>query len=184
MNNRVGWWFRRGWCLQKSNPQQQLCVTIQRILRKLWSKHSSTEVTNERERVLNGLTANGYPGSLSRKCLSNKTKPRQSQERLLGFASFLMWRVRPIRSSQGAEHDPGRAGNRGSITTRRLDRRPPQEAPLGFMALNFGQRHYQREETVFVAFLLIKLPHTTWDSLTSLPLDIIPLPMGGTLCVT
>ena len=45
MNNRVGWWFRRGWCLQKSNPQQQLCVTIQRILRKLWSKHSSTEVT-------------------------------------------------------------------------------------------------------------------------------------------
>ena len=40
----------------------------------------------EWERVLNELTGNVYPGSLLRKCLSNKNKTRQSQERPLGFA--------------------------------------------------------------------------------------------------
>ena len=42
--------------------------------------------TEERERVLNDLKANGYLGSLLRKCLNNTTKPRPSKERSLGFA--------------------------------------------------------------------------------------------------
>lgn len=45
--------------------------------------------TEERERVLNDLKANRYPGSLLRKFLNHKTKPRQSQEWPMGFAILL-----------------------------------------------------------------------------------------------
>jgi len=43
-------------------------------------------ITNEQEQVLTNLKANWCPDRLLRKCLNNKTKPRQSQERALGFA--------------------------------------------------------------------------------------------------
>ena len=37
--------------------------------------------TNEQEQVLTNLKANWYPVRLLKKCLNNKTKPRQSQAR-------------------------------------------------------------------------------------------------------
>ena len=46
--------------------------------------------TDKRERVYSDLKANGYPGYLSRKCRSNRTKPRPSQVGpLRGLPSFL-----------------------------------------------------------------------------------------------
>lgn len=47
------------------------------------SFRARTSNTDELERVLNDLKANGYPDG---QCLNNKTKPGQSQERPLKFA--------------------------------------------------------------------------------------------------
>ena len=44
--------------------------------------------TNGQEQVLTNLKANGYPDRLLKRCLNNKTKPRQLQERPLGFAAL------------------------------------------------------------------------------------------------
>ena len=69
------------------NPAQHKEAVARTLLNRASLLPSRPELRkNELARVLNDLAANGYPDSLLRKCLSDKTEPRQSQERPLGFA--------------------------------------------------------------------------------------------------
>lgn len=69
------------------NPGQHREAVVKTLLNRANFLPLCPEIRmNDWECVLSASTANGYPGSLLRKCLCNKTRPRQSQERPLGFA--------------------------------------------------------------------------------------------------
>ena len=69
------------------NPMQHKEAVVKTLLNRanLLPSHPQLK-TNEKDRLMDDLRANGYPDHLFKKCVRDRAKERRTQERPLGFA--------------------------------------------------------------------------------------------------